>query len=101
MEDKRTQAQRLAFVNYWRPRVKAIARGALKVPLERFSVDEQYLFIRDILRINASFIACVALAILFAPPSGVLMVVLGGVFSDLYYASIWLKYLDGSGRGGR
>jgi hypothetical protein len=101
MEDKRTQAQRLAFVNYWRPRVKTVAKHALRVPLERLSVDEQYLFIRDILKINTIFISCVALAVLFPPSPAVLMVILGGVFSNLYYASFWLKYLDGSGRGGR
>jgi len=92
MRRRATSAEKRQFVLARRSYLKGPVKLILNIEFATMSLDEQYLFIRDFIKINALGLAAFLLFLL--EPQALILIAIGVLVANTQFAARWHGYLN-------
>ena len=92
MRRRATSAEKRQFVLARRSYLKGPVKLILNIEFATMSLDEQYLFIRDFIKINALGLAAFLLFLL--EPQALILIAFGVLVANTQFAARWHGYLN-------
>lgn len=92
MRRRATSAEKRQFVLARRSYLKGPVKLILNIEFATKSLDEQYLFIRDFIKINALGLAAFLLFLL--EPQALILIAIGVLVANTQFAARWHGYLN-------
>jgi hypothetical protein len=93
MRRRATSAEKRQFVLARRSYLKGPVKLILNIEFATMSLDEQYLFIRDLIKINAA-LGLAAFLLFLLEPQAFILIAFGVLVANTQFAARWHGYLN-------